>query len=125
MKRMEWISVKDRLPEEGEYVLIYTGSFQVARIEKGISVAERELMDKGDIENPTEHGWNLSEGYFTVKRSEVYKACDEHLNNRVAFCWYANGGPMTWFGQDVTHWMKLEKPIQPQHGQADSGAFDP
>lgn len=107
---MEWISVKDKLPEEGEYVLVYAGGFQVARIEKGISLKERELMEKGEIENPLEGGWSLSTGYTQHQRSKVYKACDEQGNNEVPYCWYANGGPMRWFGQDVTHWIPLKEP---------------
>lgn len=100
----EWIPCSERLPEENEYVMIWCGECQIARIEKGISEEQRKAMKRGELDDPCETGWTLSSGYFTLKRSESYKACDEQGNNRVPYCWYANGGPMRWFGQDVTHW---------------------
>ena len=106
----EWISVKDRLPEENEYVMIWCGECQIARIEKGISEEQRKAMKRGELDDPCETGWTLSSGYFTLKRSRSYKACDEQGNNRVPYCWYANGGPMKWFGQEVTHWAYLPQP---------------
>ncbi len=106
----EWISVKDRLPEENEYVMIWCGECQIAKIEKGISEEQRKAMKRGELDDPFETGWTLSRGYFTLKRSQSYKACDEQGNNRVPYCWYANGGPMKWFGQEVTHWAYLPMP---------------
>jgi len=106
----EWIRVEDRLPAENEYVMIWCGQCQIARIEKGISEEQRKAMKRGELDDPCETGWTLSSGYFTLKRSQSYKACDEQGNNRVPYCWYANGGPMQWFGQDVTHWMPLPEP---------------
>lgn len=106
----EWISVEDRLPEENEYVMIWCGECQIARIEKGISEEQRNAMKRGELDDPYETGWTLSSGYFTLKRSQSYKACDEQGNNRVPYCWYANGGPMKWFGQEVTHWAYLPPP---------------
>lgn len=106
----EWISVDDRLPEENEYVMIWCGECQIARIEKGISEEQRNAMKRGELDDPYETGWTLSSGYFTLKRSQSYKACDEQGNNRVPYCWYANGGPMKWFGQEVTHWAYLPQP---------------
>ena len=106
----EWISVDDRLPEENEYVMIWCGECQIARIEKGISEEQRKAMKRGELDDPYETGWTLSSGYFTLKRSQSYKACDEQGNNRVPYCWYANGGPMKWFGQEVTHWAYLPQP---------------
>ena len=106
----EWISVKDRLPEENEYVMIWCGECQIARIEKGISEQQRKAMKIGKLDDPFETGWTLASGYFSFKRSQAYKACDEQGNNRVPYCWYANGGPMEWFGQEVTHWAYLPQP---------------
>ena len=106
----EWIPVDDRLPEENEYVMIWCGECQIARIEKGISEEQRNAMKRGELDDPYETGWTLSSGYFTLKRSQSYKACDEQGNNRVPYCWYANGGPMKWFGQEVTHWAYLPHP---------------
>jgi hypothetical protein len=113
----EWISVDERLPEENEYVMIWCGKCQIARIEKGISEEKRKAMKRGELDDPCETGWTLSSGYFTLKRSQSYKACDEQGNNRVPYCWYANGGPMQWFGQDVTHWAYLPKPPKMKGGK--------
>ena len=106
----EWISVKDRLPEENEYVMIWDGELEISKIEKGISEKERELMKNGEINDPVEIGWNMSDGYFKLKRSESYRACDEGWNNSVPYCWYVNGGMTKLFGQNVTHWMPLPEP---------------
>ena len=81
----EWISVEDRLPEENEYVMIWSGECQIARIEKGISEEQRNAMKRGELDDPYETGWTLSSGYFTLKRSQSYKACDEQGNNRVPY----------------------------------------
>lgn len=105
-----WIPVAERLPEENEYVMIWCGKHQIARIERGISEEQRKAMKRGELYDPCETGWTLSNGYFTLKRSQAYKACDKQGNNRVPYCWYANGGPMKWFGQEVTHWAHLPKP---------------
>ena len=108
--RAEWISVEDRLPEEGEYVIVWVGSVQVARIEKGITDEERQKMKNGEVEDRIEYGWSQSTGFMPLKRSNLYKACDVHGNNRVPYCWKAIGGPMEWFGQNVTHWMPRPRP---------------
>lgn len=108
--RAEWISVEERLPEEGKYVIVWVGSAQVARIEKGITEEERQKMKNGEVEDRIEYGWSQSTGFMPLKRSNLYKACDVHGNNRVPYCWKANGGPMEWFGQNVTHWMPLPEP---------------
>lgn len=109
-EKQRWIPVTERLPEENEYVMIWCGECQIARIEKGISEEQRKAMKRGELDDPCETGWTLSSGYFTLKRSQSYKACDEQGNNRVPYCWYANGGPMKWFGQEVTHWAYLPQP---------------
>lgn len=108
--RAEWISVEDRLPEEGKYVIVWVGSAQVARIEKGITEEERQKMKNGEIEDRIEYGWSQSTGFMPLKRSDLYKSCDVFGNNLVPYCWKANGGPMEWFGQNVTHWMPLPEP---------------
>lgn len=112
----QWVSVEERLPKEKQYVLIYgrgTGGIQVARIEKGISREEREKMRRGEIENPliSVSGYSFDTGRKAVYRSGLYYGADEDGNNRKPYRWYANGGPMDWFGQDVSHWMPLpERP---------------
>lgn len=108
---MEWISVKDRLPNENEYVLILTGSqIEVARIEIGISQEERKKMKSGELPDSEEFGYIPCRGVFTVKRSESIKPADEWGNNTVPYKWYARSGPMQWWGQCVTHWMPLPAP---------------
>jgi hypothetical protein len=102
--------VEERLPDENEYVLIWVGKVQVARIEKGITEEDRQKMANGEINDSIEYGWSLSTGYMPLKRSRVYRECDVQGNNHVPYCWKANGGPMTWFGQNVSHWMPLPEP---------------
>ena len=97
-------SVSERLPDEGKYVLIWCGKWQVARIEKGISEEERASMKRGEIPDPEEYRWSGNTGLIKCKRSDLYKECDVFGNNLVPYHWYANGGPMNWFGQDVSHW---------------------
>lgn len=104
----KWIPVTDdSLPDEGEEALVYDGCYRVAKIEKGISVNERERMKLGEIPDPEEWGWNTARGYFRVKRSEAYKACDEQGNNEKPYCWKADNGRGTLFGQNVKYWMPL------------------
>ena len=103
-----WIPVTERLPEDGEYVFVWCrGECQVARIEKGISEEERMAMRRGELPDPEIMGWTLSDGWRAGKRSRCYYGCDVQGNNKVPYMWKANGGPMEWFGQDVTHWMHL------------------
>lgn len=105
-----WISVKDRLPEENEYVVIWCkGDCQIARIERGISEEERSAMMRGELPDPKVYCYG-KDGVTAHKRSSLYYGCDVHGNNTVPYRWKANGGPMDWFGQDVTHWMPLPKP---------------
>lgn len=113
-RKQEWISVEERLPEENEYVLVWVGKVQVARIEKGITEEYRKKMASGEVADEIEYGWSLSTGITSLKRSKTYRDCDVQGNNKVPYCWKANGGPMKWFGQDVTHWMPL--PEAPKGG---------
>ena len=109
-EKPRWISTEEALPNEGEYVLIWVGNVQVAKIRKGISKRERAFMKRGLIPDRIVEGWSLSDGFQQYKRSESYREYDEDGNNLVPYHWYANGGPMSWFGQDVTHWMPLPEP---------------
>jgi len=109
--KQRWIPVADdSLPDEGEEVLVWDGCYRIAKIEKGISVDERERMKRGEIPDPEEWGWNVAEGYFRVRRSEAYKACDEQGNNEKPYCWHVDNGKGTLFGQDVKYWMPLPEP---------------
>lgn len=100
-----WIPVTERLPKENVYVLVWCGEVKIARIIHGISKEERIKMQEGTVDDPVSYGWNLSSGYFKVKRSESYRNCDENGNNKVPYCWDCIYGEM--FGQDVKAWMPL------------------
>lgn len=104
-------SVSERLPDEGEYVLIWCGTWQVATIRKGISEEERASMKRGETPDPEEYCWSGNTGLIKCKRSSLYKECDANGNNLVPYRWYANGGPMKWFGQDVSYWAYLPEDI--------------
>ena len=104
----QWISVKNKLPEEGEYVLILMGSeIEIARIEKGISQEEREKMKSGELPDTEEFGYIPGREPFFVRRSDAIKGCDQWGNNSVPYKWYARSRPMEWWGQRVSHWMPL------------------
>jgi hypothetical protein len=120
---MKWISVNDRLPEGGEYVLAHHNrgtwhddidqknvSCVVVKLIKGISRKERQQMIDGKIDDPIiDAGWCLSEGYTKSNRSRLYYSQDEDGNNKRPYCW-SSFGPDNFFGQDITHWMPLPKP---------------
>jgi hypothetical protein len=103
-----WIPCEEQLPKENAYVLVWCGEVKIARIIRGISKEQRIKMKEGTIDDPISYGWNLSNGYFKVKRSESYRTCDENGNNKVPYCWDCIYGKM--FGQDVKAWMPLPKP---------------
>jgi hypothetical protein len=105
-----WIPCSERLPKENVYVLVWCGEVKIARIIHGISKEQRAKMQEGAIDDPVSYGWNLSNGYFKVKRSESYRTCDEHGNNKVPYCWDCIHGEM--FGQDVKAWMPLPEPYK-------------
>lgn len=77
-----WISVDERLPPYGKYVL--------ARHSRGT------WLDSTDQENVN---------CVVVKRIEdqIYG------NNRVPYIWY-QFGPDDFFGQDISHWMEIPEP---------------
>ena len=106
----QWIPCSERLPKENVYVLVWCGEVKIARIVHGISKEQRTKMQEGVIDDPVSYGWNLSDGYFKVKRSESYRSCDEYGNNNVPYCWDCIYGNM--FGQNVKAWMPLPEPYQ-------------
>lgn len=123
---MEWISTKDRLPEEGKYVLArhnrgtwHDSSDQenvscvVVKLVRGISETDRQRMKSGELpEHPPERGWCLSAGWKDSPRSRVYKSEDEHGNNLVPYIWQQFGTD-SFFGQTITHWAEIP-PMQPE-----------
>lgn len=110
---MEWIDVNDRLPDEGEYVLVYAGNYiqkvkyDIARISLGISMYDRQRMIDGIIPNPTTPCGDFI--VIPLERSSIITGSDEHGNNLKPYDWHTFG-PMKYFGQDVTHWMPLPAP---------------
>ena len=119
---MEWISVKDRLPDEGKYVVVRhnRGTWHdstdqenvncvVAKLVIGLSQEEREKMKAGLMPENTECGWCLSDGWTDTPRYLVYKREDEHFNNKKPYCWNTFG-PNSFNGQEITHWMPLPEP---------------
>jgi hypothetical protein len=112
-KMMGWISVEDKLPENGEMVFVYLGNYRqsqkydVVKFEKGISQEERQQMKDGLL---ADEGVNVySNGHQVVaKRSSMFTASDEEGNNTKPYSW--SNLPMRYFGQDVTHWMPLPSP---------------
>lgn len=99
-----WISVKEKLPEEGIYILVHiinrnwSGSkdpkgifYKVVRLKKGISQMERrELKSKGD------------------KRADIHTSSDEWDNNLLPYCW-TEFGMDSYFGQDVDYWQEIKR----------------
>lgn len=105
--RGEWISVEDRLPEENVPVMIWSGRISIARLEKGITMAEREAMKRGEKNDIESMGWDSRQGYFLIKRSDSIRPCDEWGNNLKPYYWEAVDGMGQHFGQDVKYWMPL------------------
>jgi hypothetical protein len=120
---MKWISTNDELPEEGKYVLgIHNrGTWHdskdqshvnmvIVSLRKGISIKEREMMKSGEIDDPLDGPYSSMWGPgYMIKRSTVTSACDESGNNKRPYNW-ETFGPSSFFGQDITHWMKLPEP---------------
>lgn len=105
---IEWICVKDKLPENNQRVLIWNGGVDVATFKRGISEEERELMKQGKLEDWKEEGWCLSAGYTMNKRSTIYKAYDEWANNLLPYGW--DVGFSVLFGQSVNYWAYINCP---------------
>ena len=112
----EWISVEDDLPNEGEDLLIWIGSSKSARIRKGITEEERQKMRNGELPNPKNEYWCLSQGDTLIERSEIYTSADVHGNNLVPYCWELDGGN-TLLGQHVKYWMHQPQPPENKGGE--------
>jgi len=114
---------KDKLPNEGEYVLVWAGNrpwggtdmsrfWKVAMITYGITEEKREELKleyeqtgkNEEVEEIT--GWCLSEGLHKTPRHRVYQAGDVHGNNEVPYEW-DEFGPDKHFGQDIKYWAYL------------------
>jgi hypothetical protein len=86
-----WVSVSERLPEDKQKVEICVGedNIQIAIFHKGRTHEECVAQNR-------------------------YGQFDQDGNNLVPYGWVADGGPMHWFGQEVTRWMP---PPQPPEGR--------
>mgnify|MGYP001616964946 CR=1 FL=1 len=117
----DWISVEKLLPPEGEFVLVHLTLtnwgdgdrgvyYKTAKLEKGISLEDREKMKDGKLPDPDEIGYVMPDGKCweprIAKRSNRYRGADEYGNNKRPFQW-VNHGPGNYFGQDVDYWMKI------------------
>lgn len=120
---MNWIEIKstEDLPEQNKYVIgkHNRGTWidkddqenvntVVVKLIKGLSEEDRALMEEGKIENPLIEGWNKSEGTHFIKKSKLYSGADVSGNNLVPYNW-ETFGPDSFFGQTITHWMKIPK----------------
>jgi hypothetical protein len=108
----QWIPVTEALPEEGESVIVCSryGAICIVSLVKGISEETRKKMKNGEIDDPCEQLWCLSEGYTMSKRSDLYKEGDEFGNNQKDYAW--KNGPYHYSGQDFIAWMPLPEPYQ-------------
>lgn len=91
--RPRWISVEERLPENGQVVLCYwwnvhcceRDNLSVMRFRKGRTAEE-------------------------LKDAKCFSRSDQWGNNKKPYCWDDPHGPLSLFGQEVTHWMELPEP---------------
>jgi hypothetical protein len=123
---MEWISTKDYLPEEGKYVFAKhnIGTWRdstdqenvncvVVKLVRGISMAERKLMEDGKLPSEKVGGIHF-DGSFdkpihsSTDRWRVYRSEDEQGNNLTPYEWKTFGAT-SFFGQDISHWMPIPK----------------
>jgi len=116
--KTEWISTKERLPEEGIYVLARhnRGTWHdsddqsnvncvVVKLVKGLSIEDREKMKKGLI--PTTFRELCSNfGEHSIPRHSIYGSDDEEGNNKTPYGWH-QFGPDHFSGQSITHWMPI------------------
>lgn len=122
---MNWISTKEKLPEEGKYVLARhnrriwgditdkeNNNCVVVKLVKGLSKEDRQLMREEKIPSTMEEGMYYN-GDLNIpihtknERYNVYKSEDEHGNNLVPYNWKMFG-PDSFFGQTITHWTTIE-----------------
>ena len=108
----KWIPVTEALPEEGESVIVCSryGAICIVKLVKGISEETRKKMKNGEIDNPCENLWCLSNGYTMSKRSDLYKEGDEFGNNQKDYAW--KNGPYHYPGQNFIAWMPLPEPYR-------------
>jgi len=105
---MEWVSVEDALPENGQAVIV-----RYARD----NWHSEHIVAGGE----TRKHWRWQAAMFVRGRTAAeakavnrYRSEDEHGNNLRPYCW-REFGPGTLFGQDVTHWAAISDPCEMTH----------
>jgi hypothetical protein len=122
---MNWISTKDKLPEEGKYVLARhnRGTWHdsddqanvncvVVKLVKGLSEIDRQLMKGGKLPSTKEGGIHYDGSWdkpihTESERYNIYKSEDEYGNNLTPYNWQSFGAD-SFFGQTITHWTPIE-----------------
>ena len=94
---MKWISVKDRLPKDKQYVL--------AIHNRGTWIDEDDPFKVNYVVVKFMKGLTFEEA---TKRG-VYTWRDEYGNNQRPYCWDCFG-PDCFFGQSIDYWMPLPPP---------------
>lgn len=118
-KEGKWVSVKDELPIEGNYVLVHVinrpwigeddvdGKFyKVAKLKNGITKDQRDSMRLGLLHDPKDSVLDREQGYQNVKRSDIYSSEDEHGNNKFPYIWETFGVDK-FTGDEVDYWMYI------------------
>ena len=123
LKNVNWVSVKDKLPEEGKYVLGWyspkhvdqaNANCVVVKLKKGISLEERKLMKEGKLPSKKITGRIRMWGQlipFEEDRCDFYEDSDEGGKNHVPYIWKERNGINPTPGQDITHWSQIEPPL--------------
>jgi len=94
----DWISVKDKLPNDNQYVLgIHTrGTWRDSDDPVKVNYVVLKFERGKDMSNP--------------KIGDAITSNDKNGNNLVPYGWNTFG-PDHFFGQDISHWMPLpDKP---------------
>lgn len=106
---MKLISVDKSLPKNGETVLVKEtrgGGYNVATFYKGLSKKDRKLMEYGTIP-PVEVTYTGVFDVYTTFKHKAFSSADENGNNKKPYQWQTRG-PLTYFGQDISHWAYID-----------------
>lgn len=102
---MVWISVKDRLPDHGDAVLVRR-------------IGDNWYCDHTLADGSKEKIWRWQACRFErgrtadeVAKSRYFTWPDQEGNNLVPYGW-SEFGPGKLFGQDVSHWAHISNPIE-------------
>lgn len=91
----EWISVKERLPNNKETVLIKTNKTNVFGYNNELKQYHVATFVRGKTKDE-------------VEKTKCFCAHDEEGNNLRPYNWEGDG-PCNWFGQEITHWKYISK----------------